>query len=255
MVYYVLYGVFLLVPETPIMEVLDAPSDFAYYFLIAIVFLYYIPFALKIHKNAPQYLRRYSLMHLIGGILGCVSFCVWEIDRVLPSITVFNNIPGIEALLFIGISLILIPQYIKPQLAYILPFRVQRITVVDTNSGMPLFSYYWNKNKENVDEILFAGMIQGVTGIVNEAARKGNINYIKLDQGVLIIERSNKFPVAFVLVSNTTSRSLTDSLHNFSEKFIEKYASLFGQLNDGRDYENATEIVSKCFSFIPDFSS
>ena len=77
-----------------------------------------------------------------------------------------------------------------------------------------------------IDHDLFSGMFQGISLILNEAVGKGNVREIVLDEGILLIKRSKKHPVACVLIVSKSSKSLRQALNAFSEKFFKEFAEL-----------------------------
>ncbi len=78
----------------------------------------------------------------------------------------------------------------KPKLGYVLPFKALRLTIINTESGIAIFTHDWTKDESLVDNVLFSGMMQGISGILNESLKKGNIKEIILDKANLLIEHS-----------------------------------------------------------------
>ncbi|MHA1168107.1 MAG: hypothetical protein ACTSRU_09820, partial [Candidatus Hodarchaeales archaeon] len=175
----------------------------------------------------------------------------------IPSIFIITRIVlpdlGInEILLAIGIVLITVPLIIEPKLLFVLPFKTSRLTVFD-DSGIPLFSHYWETKKEGTaGDSLFSGVMIGVSGILKESLRKGSVREISLDKSVLLIERIAKYPVTFVLETSKTSKNLPKALKVFAEGFVNQYGESI--LDGDSSNLNASNLVSQCFPFLPEYN-
>lgn len=100
----------------------------------------------QIQKNAPPDLKSYSKINKIGGALTFAS----PVVLFLAYFTMLANIEEYISLLFADVSMILFASGVfvcakifakHPMLAYVLPFRALRLTVVHTNVGTPLFTH------------------------------------------------------------------------------------------------------------------
>ena len=143
-----------------------------------------------------------------------------------------------------------------PELAFVLPFKVSHLTVLSTESGIPLFTHAWVKSEVRIDDALFTGMLQGITGFLNEAINKGNVRQIELDQGVLLIRRSDEYPVACVLVANKSTRLLRQSLDAFATRFFAEFAPYFTHISATSldNFQNASHLISETMPFIPEYT-
>ena len=154
-------------------------------------------------------------------------------------------------LLSVGIIPIAIAFIKYPKLAYILPFRVLRLTAFETNGGVPLFSHDWSKGEEIAQDALFSGMLQGIAMILDESVRKGAVREILLENGVLVLQRTYKFSVACVLVATKSSRTLRHALDSFAEHFYNEYAEYFDNPSKVSNFASATKLVDEHFGFVP----
>ncbi len=103
----------------------------------------------------------------------------------------------------------------QPHLAYILLFRVFRLTILDHCSGLQLFTHDWSLDSNFFDPNLFSGMFQGLSGILRETLQKGFPREIYLEHAVVLLERSVGLPPTFVLIASKSSSSPFDHLQTF----------------------------------------
>ncbi len=89
--------------------------------------------------------------------------------------------------------------------------------------------------------------------LVNESVRKGNVQEIKMEQGVLLIHQDNKHPVASVLVASKSSRVLRDGLAAFNHKFVDRFGQYLDKNVSIEVFSDAKKLVESCFAFIPVF--
>ncbi len=224
------------------------------YFLIIFFCLFqltcgsYFYYSLLIHRNAPKNFKFFSYLNLIAGFLFVV---------VVPISLFLINIIGISTLNLIptGIAFLLVAIAFasQPKLAFILPFKALRLAVIETNSGISLFTHVWSKMDDLIDDQLFSGMLQGISQILNEALKKGEIRDINLEKATLMIKRSDKYSVACVLVATKSSRTLRHALNSFAERFFTKYSPYFSKPYNMDNFNSASELVEERFSFIPEY--
>ncbi|MFX0132823.1 MAG: hypothetical protein ACFFDN_04170 [Candidatus Hodarchaeota archaeon] len=216
--------------------------------LTAIMGIFSVYYTTKLYLNAPKKLKSYSLLILIGGVLfGVVS-------PISIAIGLYLQFPMSHLLIFtIGTSLFSISIAFYPQLAFILPFKVLRLSVIQTHTGISLFTKIWITEDEIIDDGLFSGMLHGISLFLNEALKKGELREMHLDNAKLLIKRSKKYPVACVLISTNSTHSLRTALNSFANDFFEKYSQHFDGVVDLEDYKSANELVASKFSFIPEY--
>ena len=204
----------------------------------------------KIFLNSPKNLKLYSGLFIFSAMLMGI------VPMILIAIKFYLYAPAINALL-VGISTILITiiLILQPKLAYILPFKASKITIIETNGGLTLFSYTWLEGEVLVDDELFAGMIHGISMLFEESFKK-NIREINMLKAVLILEKAEGVPIACILISNKTSKSLRNALNSFCKKFTEQFSQeikRFGVGGETSPFNTASELVLQCFPFIPEY--
>jgi hypothetical protein len=216
--------------------------------LIGGAFAYY---NLRIHFNSPRNLKFYSWISLLGAAQIAVFVplvVVLGLERVIPGLNMLVVATG-AATFTLG--------FVKePKLAFILPFKALRLTIID-RSGLPYFSHTWSQSEieERINPELFSGMLQAVSTFANESLKKGNIQEIKLARAILILHYSKDYPVMSVLFSTKSSQSLRYALESFTEKFVNEFSQYFDPPVNTKDFVTASDIVLDCFAFVPDYTS
>lgn len=205
-------------------------------------------FLAKIYHNAPKNLKYYASIGFYSQIL---AGCIFGISGALNLETL---VPGISYLILgfgtLPLSIVFLK---KPQMAFVLPFKALRLMVIETHIGIPLFTHIWNVKEDSVSEGLFSGMLQGISLILNESVKRGNVREIHLEQAVLLMQRSEKFTVACVLVATKSSRSLRQALDAFADKFFKKFSPFFSEPSNIDNFETASDLIKDYFSFIPKY--
>lgn len=198
-------------------------------------------------RKAPKELKPQVNLLLFGSILfSFVTAIMYALGGM--EFTLFNPIGFISH--SFGALFIIIAIWKEPKIIYILPFKAYRILVVDTNAGTGLFKYDWAELKA-VDENIFSMVLKAVGSILDEVLKKGEIREIKMDQAVLLIQHTQNSPVASVLVSSKSSKSLKNGLKTFNREFIETYQSQFDELYEVSRFKGAKAIVEHIFDFVP----
>jgi len=199
-------------------------------------------------KRAPKELKQLVNFLLFGSIL--FSFVTAFMYALGGLFKMYNSIGFITHSLGALFTIIVI--WKDPKIIYILPFKAYRILVVDTNAGTGLFKYDWAELKA-VDENIFSMVLQAVGSILDEVLKKGEIREIKMDQAVLLIQHDRNSPVASVLVTSKSSKSLKYGLKKFNSEFIETFQSQFDQLYEVSRFKDAKKIADRIFDFVPEY--
>jgi hypothetical protein len=208
----------------------------------------YLYYSLLIYRNAPKKLKSLSYLNVIAGFLFVVVVPITILLVNIVKISTLNLIPTGIAFLLVAIAFAS-----QPKLAFILPFKALRLSVIETNSGISLFTHVWSKMDDLIDDQLFSGMLQGISQILNEALKKGEIRDINLEKATLMIKRSDEYSIACVLVATKSSRTLRHALNSFAERFFTKYAPYFSKPHNMDNFNSASELVEERFSFIPEY--
>ena len=215
--------------------------------LLYIVILYFT-WSYQTWRKAPNKLRTLVTWLLFGSILfsivSALLYAVGSFLRIFNSIALFIN--GIGA--FITIVVILK----DPKIIYILPFKAYRILVVNTNEASSLFKYDWAGLGE-VEENIFTMVLQAVGSVLDEILKKGEVREIHLDRAVLLIQHNKIYPIASVLVTSRSTKSLRYGLKKFNEQFISKFYSDQEDLYEVSRFEQANKLVEVIFDFVPKY--
>ena len=133
-----------------------------------------------------------------------------------------------------------------------MPFKAYRILVVNTNEASSLFKYDWAGLGE-VEENIFTMVLQAVGSVLDEILKKGEVREIQLDRAVLLIQHNKMYPIASVLVTSRSTKSLRYGLKKFNEQFISKFYSDQEDLYEVSRFEQANKLVEVIFDFVPKY--
>ncbi len=201
----------------------------------------------KVAAHSPRRFRGYIYLSLFGVIcIGPFSLVVlFTLDLIVPGTWALTELAGSFALA-LGISL-------KSNTGFVLPFRAIRLTVITTNGGIPLFTHTWDKTSKMIDDTLFSGMIQGISGILKESVAGGEVEEIKLSNAVLLLQRAKDAKIACVLASTKTSNILRGALNQFQQRFLTTFSEALKEPNKISQFDRATDLVAQTFPFIPTY--
>lgn len=207
-------------------------------------------FCVRLYRSVPLNLKRAALLTIIGQIFTSLLFIILNIVNAISS----NAIGGFDRISEgIGALILAIIFARHEQLFYVLPFKTQRLIVFGTRNGVTLFAHTWSKNDPLIDEDLLSSMLQGMSMLINESLKKGNLREIKMDEGILLIKQDAAYPVAFVLIASRSSSVLRDGLSRFASKFIEMFGAYLEQSNNIDKFQEASKLVQSSLSFIPQY--
>ncbi len=216
-------------------------------FLLYFVLFYFL-WSFQTWKKAPHELKRLMNFHLFGSILFSIAtatmYALGSFFKILNSVGFFIN--GIGA--FITVVVVLK----EPKIIYILPFKAYRILVVDTNEGLTLFKYDWAKLGE-VEENIFSTVLQSIGSILDEILKKGEVREIQMDRAVLLIQHDKKYPIASVLISTKSTKSLRFGLRVFYDQFISNFYTLGDDLHEVSKFDKAKTLIETVFDFVPEY--
>ncbi len=200
----------------------------------------------KIYISAPSKLQKYTFISFLGGIIfGIITPLLLIISRQTSALFLLSS--------SIGLLIIISAVFIKnPKLAFILPFKVMRLSIFNSEGGTLLFSHNWESGKKIIDDDLLSAMFQGIITILRESLGKGDLREISLEDAIVIAHKSTKFPLIYILIATSTSKSLRNGLDTFVERFETKFKKRIDQALISSQVLTASEIVSETFSFLPD---
>ncbi|MFX1426726.1 MAG: hypothetical protein ACFFBE_09765 [Promethearchaeota archaeon] len=220
--------------------------------IIQVIFLFYFVtqyflWSLQTWRKAPFEFKRSASWLLFGStlfsIITVLLYAIGGVIKLFNSIAFFTN--GIGAF----ISIIVIVK--DPKIIYILPFTAYRVLVVDTNEGIALFKHDWAELGE-VEENIFSMVLQAVGSVLDEILKKGEIREIQMDRAVLLIQHDKNYPIASVLVTSKSTKSLRYGLKIFNDEFIAKYYTNNIDFHEVSKFHDANLIVEKIFDFVPE---
>ncbi len=225
-----------------------------------VVWVYY---ACRIHVNAPKSIKPFSRLYLagiivfvVGSLYGATGF----IPESIMSSTMVTIIQVIRWEPILGIAFIIISiAYAKaPNLVNILPFVAVRLSIVDIKAGIALYTHDWARRDDLIHEDLFSSMLSGISMILNESVKKGNIREIHLDKARLLLVRSDEYSIAFVLITSHPTKALRNALEVFASRFIIRFADVLTE--QGKDIEigkfrTAVDLVHDCFPFAVEYAA
>lgn len=199
----------------------------------------------KIAFEAPKYLKNKAYLNFLSIFLLAVRGVLFD---SLNHISPFLNVP----ILIIGISLQVFTFIIYPQLAFCLSKKVIKLDVIDSLSGMSLFIYDWLDEK-SISQARFSGLMHGLNILLQDSIKRGNLDMIALEKGVLLIERIPQSPLIFILVASKTQFVIRQSLREFARKFVKIYPLKDDRVIDVHEFQSANDLIEQCFPFVPNF--
>lgn len=220
-----------------------------------VVWIYY---AQKLHAKAPASIKKWSNLNLTGVIVfACGS--LWGSAGLIPD-TPDALKPVIDAIrweIFLGVAffIIALAYHKAPNLANVLPFTALRLSIVDIKAGIALFSHNWAHREDLIHDDLFSSMLSGISMILNESVRKGNMREIVLDNARLLLKRLDEYPVAFVLITTYPTKALRNALEVFAAKFIARYGNQLDDLSEISKFRSASDLVHDCFPFAVEYKT
>jgi hypothetical protein len=205
-------------------------------------------FFFKIFLNAPQDLKFHSFVCLIGAIIVSI------IPGVLYLFGLTMLFPGCSVFLFgIGTLLISIALVFQPKLAYILPFKLYHLIVIETKSGLPLYKYSWKLGTKlgEINPPIFSSLLHGIDLFMENSINRGNIQEIWVEEAMLMVSQIKEIPISCVLITSKPSLVLRKALDCFYKRFYKKFAQLIKNPSNLSKFNSAKQIVEECFAFIP----
>lgn len=217
-------------------------------FLLLYVF-YYLSWSFKTWKKAPREIKQKAILLLFGSILfSIVTVLLYVLGTI---INIFNPLGFVVHGIGAFITVIVIWQ--EPKLIYVLRFKAYKIIVLDTGNGIALFKYDWAELR-NVDDTFFSMIFQAISNVLNEIIDKGVVREVHTDQAVLLIQHNLEYPIASVVISSKSCKSLRYGLKQFNDQFISKFSSEIKLKNqDISRYEDASSLVKQIFDFVPEY--
>jgi hypothetical protein len=190
--------------------------------------------------KSPSSLKKTSLMLLIPIPAAVIEFFIFS--KLLPI-----HEPSAWILFTVNCIFLVFLIY-QPQLLYVLPFKLHRLTVIEAESGVSLFQYEWSSEK--IDESILSGLISAIQNMGEEILKRGGIRRIDWELGLLFFA-TGKYTIV-TLLSSKASKSLRSSLSSFTEAFENKFQEqLESDYRELSQYTAANELITEYFANIP----
>ncbi len=235
LIYINLFAAYIL-PEIPFTGFYDLLLDFYLLFL----FIFLIQSTLK----APKYLKRIAItLTITTVVLGSLSLIF---SGIFLGIGFFLS--GIYAAIM---NLILVFVLVKnPELLYILPYKVHRLMVIHSKTGISIYDHQFSVSE--IDRDLLAGLLSALKQMSLEVLKHGELEEIKFSQGILIFVKAPRITIG--LITSKSSKYLRDSLKKFALAFENRYSKILIQnAIDLNQFESAIELIEFFFGNIPSY--
>ena len=217
----------------------------AFYDLIMDVYLIFLfIFLIRSTIKAPKHLKHLSIFLTVTSVVfGSLTYIF---SWILVGWGFF--ISGIYAAIM---NLILVFVLVRnPELLYILPYRVDRLTVIHRTMHIAIYDYQFSESE--IDEDLLAGLLSALQQMSIEVLREGEMEEIKLSEGILIFVKANYTTVG--LLTSRSSKHLRDSLKKFITEFEKRYENLLVQdAPNLNQFKTAIELIQFFFGNIPSY--
>ncbi len=206
---------------------------------------YWLYYMVKIYYFCPPSIKKYARVNLLGAILmgpgSALAFAsgfVW----------IF---PGTDYLLIsIGSLLCTYSFQREPKLGYILPFKVYHLIVIDTKSGIPLFTHNWEETEET-EIVLFSSALKAISSILDESLNKGFIREIIFTRALLIIHQPEDSRIIYALVASKSNEILRHGLVLFDKLFRQTYQRKIKEnISLVSQFEEAVTLTERAFPFV-----
>lgn len=202
-------------------------------------------------KGKVQYsksIRLKIILNFVGSLLISLFSTIFIISGISLIVPGSYMIPFILGVIISGIIFI-----VEPRLTFLLPFELFRLTVIATESGIPIFNHTWDKENKTSDSIVFAGFMQGINEIVKISIQKGTIKDISLEREVILLYSDSSFRVMFMLEASKKTSVIQNILERFAEDFNAKFEEEIEDYQDIEKFSTAKQLVEKYFSVFQNF--
>jgi len=126
--------------------------------------------------------------------------------------------------------------------------------VIFHRSGVLLFSYNFEKNKEIEDSLLKGSILIGINHILsNFINKKSKLKLIKMKERDIIFEFDNQYGYAILLVVSHRNKIVEKAVNLFMKDFTKQNKDVLSKINkqaqliDVSEFKNSKEIIKKYF--------
>jgi hypothetical protein len=215
---------------------------------LAFYVFYYFSWSYRTWRKAPPQLKKNANLLLIGSIMfSFLTLLMYAMGTFLKLLNPIGFIiHGLGALL----TLYVFRRDLK--IIYILPFKAYKLMVFEKSEGISLFKHDWAELRD-VEENIFAMLLQATRSVLNEIINKGEVRKIDMDKAILLIQHDVEFPIISMLVSSESSKLLRSGLKKFHNEFISEFWKEGLDFHDTENYKGAIKLVNAVFDFVPNY--
>lgn len=203
--------------------------------------------AIKIYFEIPKSWKSHSSIMLIA-IIAIIIRGIWtyQFNEINPIINIVLLVIGFGALTFY------FNRY--PELFFVVPFKPLHFNVL-TKAGLSLFSFNWRTSTDTpvINNTLFSGLCTALNMGLNKTVRQGNIKEVHLDKAILLLNRSLKSSLLFVIIVAKPSISVRKALISFTNQFDQRFSKEIKELNSGimdiSKFKNVEALLAEFFPF------
>ena len=138
------------------------------------------------------------------------------------------------------------------QLGFILPFKVSRLTVISTISGIPAVRPRVDPQESRCRRLPLQRFPAGLDDHFSARIGARQRREISLEKGILILNYAETRQVVFVLLATNITKTLRQALDYFAIRFFQQYNLDEFTGGDISQFDGTAEIVKECFGFVPE---
>ena len=95
-------------------------------------------------------------------------------------------------------------------------------------------------------------VLQAVGSVLDEILKKGEVREIHMDRAVLLVQHDKRYPIASILVTSKSTKSLRYGLRTFNDQFISSFYTDGIDFHEVSKFKDASILVEKIFDFVPE---
>jgi hypothetical protein len=221
------------------------------FFILAVAYVVtsYGTFTIRAYSQAPDHLNKTVRLNLVGFILlGPMALLTYalKLNFILPSAYSFVIGPGV---LISSYAL-----YKNPQVLYMLPFKAYKLSIIESGSGLTLYTYNFNKREElQMIDPLFASAMESIRTMFTEALNRGRIKKIVLQTATIILQDIPFTDSYCVIIADQSTYSLNRGLEVFVVKLLENFPEITVQslIKENHLFMGINELIPEAFPYIP----
>ncbi len=236
-------------------------GDFRYFYFQNILLLFFI-FVLDLVIVALlwlMFLVNYKRMLSRGLLAKFLVFIVLNSATIASILLYFISqiqiIKYIHLILFLTTAFLILQIIVKePGFFIVIRTHIENL-VIFHRSGILLYSYDFEQEKEIDDSLLKGSILIGISHILaNFADKKEQLNLIKMKNRDIVFEYDNEYGYALLLITNRRSTVINKIVAEFIQKFRQKNQEELNKINksnqliDISKFKNTKSIILECFS-------